>query len=279
MHAATASATVRTIAATARDVGAELPADLLAAVEHLDRLEAEPRALPSPAAVATDLARHLGDPAAMDKARAKAAADLATAEANAKLTGALVDRCALVLQQRVRRDRETIAAAFAAPLAAALDTLTETAPLLPPGFAPDEAADLDAATFTAWTRARDAHVQLEAVGRALAPVYGGGPVTDLLPAPALAALRYTAPPAEFTDPPHAHRFADALAGNRYGGGHVGPVSVRGVFAPTACAELGATFAWATPAEVARRAEAITAAATPPVVERGGRQAKAVRIFV
>jgi hypothetical protein len=271
MYAANASNTVRTIITTARQVGAELPAELVAQVDHLAKLETDPRDLPTPATIAADLARHLGKPAAMTKARAQAAADLAAAEAHAKITGALVDRCAIVVQQRLIQDRETVTAAFAPPLAATLATPTETAPRLPLGFTAAQAAGLDAATFEAWIRARDAHAQIEAVSLATAPLFRTAP-SEVLTREALAALRYTAPPQEFTDTTHAHRFARALTGTRHGGSTVGPVNVQGVFAPTACAELGGTFAWATPAEVARRAEAITAGATPPVVTRGRRQA-------
>lgn len=37
----------------------------------------------------------------------------------------------------------------------------------------------------------------------------------------------------------------------------------GVFAPTALAHLGASFSWAGPSEVARRAQVLTAAAVEP----------------
>lgn len=257
---------IRSLIAAADTYGVALPDDLTTQAAHLADLEAEQRTAPAPAAYAADLARHLGDPAGMTKARAKAAADLATAEAHGKITAALADRCAAVLHQRIRTDRQTIAAAFGEAVAAHLATLTTDAGSLPAGFQPEHAADLPPETFAAWSRARDAHAALEGMQRALAPLYGDHS-SELLTIAATHALRYTAPPERFTDPVHAYRFARALAGTRHGGSDLGALTVQGVFAPTACAQLGATFAWATPAEVARRAEQITAATIPPRVDR------------
>lgn len=258
--------TVRTLTTAAAKLGVILPADIAAQAAHLDELVAEQRTAPNPALVAADLAQHLGNPAAMTKARAKAAGELAAADAHAKISGALADRCATLLHQRIRQNREPIAAAFGNALTAPLATLDSDAPRLPVWFKPEQAANLDPETFAAWDRARDAHAVLEAAQRALAPLYGTSP-TGLLTIDALRSLTYTAPPARFTDYTHAHKFARALAGTRHGGSDVGVLNVQGVFAPTACAELGGTFAWATPAEVARRIDTITAAAVQPVADR------------
>jgi hypothetical protein len=49
---------------------------------------------------------------------------------------------------------------------------------------------------------------------------------------------------------------------------MGPLSIQGVFVPQAAAELGASFAFATPSEVQARAAALTAATVPRKVDRG-----------
>jgi hypothetical protein len=71
---------------------------------------------------------------------------------------------------------------------------------------------------------------------------------------AAASLRFAEPPT-FTGPVDAYAFRDALAGRAervQGTAGQGSTFVDGLFIPTALAHVGATFAWATPAEVGYR---------------------------
>jgi hypothetical protein len=260
---------VRTLAAAAHTAGATLPDDVVRQADHLANLTMEQHTRPNVLAVAADLAQHLGDASAMTKARKRAATDLAAADAHARLSDPLRERCSTLLHQRIRQAREPIAAAFGEALASHVATLTADAARLPSGFSADQAGNLAPDVFAAWVRARDAHQALESVRIALGPLYPGP--DRFLGLDAKAALRFIAPPTTFTDPGHAHAFVDALAGVRRGGSSIGPTADFPVFAPTACANLGATFEWAGPAEVAARVAHVTAGATPIKVDRQGRR--------
>jgi hypothetical protein len=137
-------------------------------------------------------------------------------------------------------------------------------------FTADRADQLDANTYTAWTKARDAAATIDSVRRALNFLYPAA-TGDFLGIDATAALRYIAAPATFRNVGHAHTFADALAGMRLGGGDLGAIAPRPVFTPSACASEGGTFVWAGPAEVAARVAHVTAGATPVTVDRQGRR--------
>ncbi|MFW5468906.1 hypothetical protein ACOCJ4_02545 [Knoellia sp. CPCC 206435] len=263
---------IRTLTAAAARHGVSLPKEIAAQAEHLETLEGEQRtrATLNPAQCASQLAAHLGNPAAMTKARAKVAAEMAAADADAAVTAHLLDRCAAVLHQRIRQSGDVIAAAFAPAVSDALHTLTEQAARLPQAFKADDAATLSAAEYTAWTEARDAHALIQSLEAPLRLLHGTG-ASDLLAPDAVRALRYVEPP-HFHDVKEAGAFARALAGIRHAGSSIGPVNLDGVFTPTAVAHLGGTFAWATPAEVTARVEAINAAAIPKQRERDATRA-------
>lgn len=269
MYAAIRSNDIRTLSTTADRLGVTLPGNVPAMVDHLDAIQADHRqdARSDLNAVAAELTTHLGNPTAMTKARKAAAADLAAAEAHQRISAPLIDRCVAVAHQQIRAAREEISALFADALAPQIAHLNADADRLPEGFKPEHGADLDPGRFEAWTRARDAHAALTSTRQALAMLYGRLTPDNLLTIDALTALTYTALPDRFSDYTHAHRFARALAGVRHGGSSVGVVNIDGVFAPTALAHLGATFKWAGPGQVARRVEAITAAAVQPRTER------------
>ncbi|GAB2747794.1 hypothetical protein GCM10027039_01800 [Terrabacter koreensis] len=262
MYAAQHANEIHALTATAARLGVTLPADLDAQARHLAALQEQQRTTqpPAPAQSAVDLTAHLGNPASMSKALAKAAADLANAEAQQRILSALVDRCASVVRQRFRQSADAILDAFKPALGAALATLNEDAHKLPQAFKVEHAADLDPETFAAWTRVRDAYALLESIQSAVRPLYTTA-ANDVLTPEAVRALRYVNPP-QLDNPSEAATFARALAGIRHGGSTVGPVNLDGIFAPAAVAHLGATFAWGNASTVAARAEAITTAATP-----------------
>lgn len=264
MFATNAATEVRAIAALARQLHVTLPGDLDRRAEHLEALGADRRATTAPTveAIAADLARHLGDPDAMTNATGRAAAELATAEARDKITRALVDRCALTLRNAMRTNADAITSAFADALAPSLDALATDAGTLPPGFRPEHAATLTPDQYRAWVCAQAAQAQLEAVRSTLRPLYSTA-ADDMLTAGAVRALAYIAPPEDLSYE-NAHTFARALAGTRHGGSELGPVSIGGVFAPTACAHLGASFVWAGANETAARAAKVSAAGVQPV---------------
>lgn len=264
MYAANQSNDIRALSTAANQLGVTLPGNLPKLIDHLRELQADRDSRTDLNTYAADIAQHLGNPTALNKARQKAATDLAAAEAHQRLTGPLVDRCVAATHTAVRSAREEICALFADALTPMLDILNTDAIQLPEAFKAEQAADLDPARFEAWTRARDAHAVLTAARHALAMLYGRTHGDDLFTIDALVALTYTATPDRFEDYVHAHRFARALAGTRHGGSTVGAVNIDGVFAPTALAHLGATFEWASPAEVANRKQAIERAAVQPV---------------
>lgn len=264
MYAANQSNDIRAMSTAATQLGVTLPGNLPKMVDHLRELEADRGTHIDLNAYAADIAQHLGNPAALSKARQKAATELAAAEAHQRLTGPVVDRCVAETHREIRVAREEIASLFADALSPHLDTLNNEAIRLPDTFKPEQAADLDPARFESWTRARDARDVLTAARQALAMLYGRTTGDDLFAVEALIALTYTDLPQPFEDYVHAHRFARALAGTRHGGSTVGVVNIDGVFAPTALAHLGATFKWAGPAELATRKQAIERAAVQPV---------------
>lgn len=261
---------IRTITDTARRVGVTLPADITEQADHLEALDNETRQATTldPRAQVKELVQHLGDPKAMDKARAKAAADNAAAEADRKIGAALVDYAAAVLTTRMRQRADDIAAAFETAARPHLDVLSTDAKTLPLGFRPEDADTLTPEQYAAWTRGRDAQGNLEAIRAALRPLYNLAP-DGMFTADAVRALSYIQPPTKDVDLPAAHGIARALAGTRHGGSNLGPVNVEGVWAPALCAHLGCTFVWATPSEVQARADALNTAATPTKVERRG----------
>lgn len=253
--------TVRTIARAAADLGVTLPGEIPAALDHLDQITgARPEVL-RPGTLARDLARHLGNPAAMEKARKAAALELAAAEAHAKIDTYLAETCGSRLRAMIGEQADTIAAEFGDALADDLTTLTETAGQLPASFRPEHAADLDPQRFAAWSAARDAEQRIAIAQAALAPLYSSA-VADRthFPTVALASLIYAAPP-RFTDSRTAYAFRGALAGRaerRQGLAGQGSTFVDGLFIPTALAVTGATFEWATPTEVTDRAASVVA---------------------
>lgn len=106
---------VQKIARAAQTIGAQLPPHIVAGLDHLNALRTETQAKQSPGALALDLAQHLGNPSAMDKARKAAAQALATAEANAKIDGYLATVCGTRLRGMMRSEGEAIARAFGMP--------------------------------------------------------------------------------------------------------------------------------------------------------------------
>lgn len=263
---------IRSLTAAAARHGVTLPEHITAQAAHLAVLEQDQRtrATLTPAQCANGLAAHLGNPAAMIKGRAKVAADMAAATADKAVTAHLVDRCAAILHQRIRQNGDTIVAAFAPAVTDAIDTLTRTAARLPGAFKAEDAAALNAADYTAWTEAQTAHALLKSLHTPLR-ILETTPASDLLAPEAVRALRYVHPPM-FDNSAEASTFARALAGIRHGGSSIGPVNIDGVFMPTAVTHLGGMFAWATPAEVAARAQAINTAAIPQQRERNATNA-------
>ncbi|CAB4951923.1 unannotated protein [freshwater metagenome] len=263
-YAANQSNDIRALSTAANQLGVTLPGNLPKMLDHLRALQTDRGTGTDLNAYAADIAQHLGNPAALAKARQKAATDIAAAEAHQRLTGPLVDRCVAETHREIRVAREQICALFGDALAPMLDTLNTEAGRLPEAFKAEQAANLDPALFEVWTRARDAHDVLTAARHALAMLYGRTTGDALFTIDALIALSYTATPSPLEDYVHAHRFARALAGTRHGGSTVGVVNIDGVFAPTALAHLGATFEWAGPAEVASRKTTIERAAVQSV---------------
>ena len=261
---------IRTMTTTAARHGVTIPGDFAAKAEHLTALDIDHRvqAAPDVAHIAAELAKNLGDPAVMSKARFKAANELAIAEADNRIRTTLVDRCAVALHSQMRANAAAIIEAFEPAVADAIKALNQNAAKLPRNFRSDDAATLDPATFTAWSRARDAQALIESLFPALRPLYRT-PADNVLTADAIRALRYVKPPT-LENPPQAHTFARALAGTRHGGSELGPLTVQDLFAPALVAHLGATFEWATPDEVADRAASIVKAATPQTTLRRGR---------
>ena len=81
------------------------------------------------------------------------------------------------------------------------------------------------------------------------------------PTLAAASLRF-AQPAKLATPAEAYAFRAALAGraqNHMGVAAQGPTTTDGLFIPAVLIQAGATFAWATPAEVTARSAGLVAA--------------------
>jgi hypothetical protein len=253
----------KAIARTAAQLGAMLPEKIAHALAHLEDLSRNAPAAPRPATMARDLAQHIGDPVAMEKALKRAATDLAAADATAKIHGHLAETCGARIRGMMRAHTEQISAAFGNALAADLDTLTTHAGRLPAWFNPSQADTLDPETFAAWSLARDAYARIQSTQTALAPLYAGAIDQDAaihFPSTAAASLRF-AKPSDFTSARDAYAFRDALAGRTervQGIAGQGSTFVDGLFIPTALAHVGAVFEWATPTEVAERAGLVVA---------------------
>ncbi|SER79845.1 hypothetical protein SAMN05216199_1254 [Pedococcus cremeus] len=254
---------VRLVARAAKQTGAALPVEITAGIAHIETLNTTPQNSANAGSYVADIVRHLGDPKALEKARAAAALALATAEADAKLNGHIINAASSRLRSIMRANAEAIAAAFGDALAADVDTLNADAHRLPYRFKADNAAALDGDTFTAWTRVRDAAARIDTTRDPLATIYAAaipGAIGGSFTPAAAAALRWAKPPV-FDNHTQAYAFHDALTGRAKGGSPLAPVTVDALFPPTALAELGATFEWAGPQEVGRRARQIIEAMT------------------
>ncbi|WP_028635878.1 hypothetical protein [Nocardioides sp. URHA0032] len=257
---------VKAIARAAKRIGAPLPERTKHALAHLDDIVANRPAAPQPGAAARELAQHIGNPVAMDKALKASAVALASADAAAKIHAHLAETCGSKVRGMMRAQSEQIAAAFGAALKDDLATLSRTAGKLPAWFRVEQAADLDPDTFAAWTQARDAYDRITSTHAALSPLYAGAiDAADGIhfPDAAARALRFANPP-KLSTPREAYAFRDALAGRTERPQTLagqGSVFVDGMFAPTLLAQLGATFEWATPAEVADRVRVVTTGMT------------------
>lgn len=251
----------KTIARAATSIGATLPKRITDALAHLEDISRDAPAPLRPGTLAADLAQHIGDPAAMDKALKASAAQLATAEAKSKIYAYLAETCGTRIRGMMRADAEEVATEFGAALADDLATLEATAGRLPAWFNPDQAASLDEGTFGAWTQARDAYARVQSASAALSPLYAGSISNDHgthFPITAASSLRFAEPPVMQTKR-NAYAVRDALQGRTervQGIAGQGSTFVDGLFIPTALAHVGVTFAWATPNEVTERADAI-----------------------
>lgn len=256
---------VQQIARAAKAIGATLPDQITTALDHLQTITTSAEQRPNAGIIAADLAQHLGNPAALDKARKAAAQSLANAEANAKIDVHLATACASRLRTLIRRDSEQVATAIGEALAADLATLQTDAYKLPALFRAEHADRLAAGGFGAWCRARDAYDRIKTTQTALATLYGAATREHegQFPNTAAASLRFAKPP-RFTTSHDAYGFRDALAGRaerRQGVASQGSTFADGLFVPAALAQAGATFEWATPSEVTARAQAIVTAMT------------------
>lgn len=261
---------VTSVARAAKILGATLPDEITAGLAHIDAMRTPNRASANAGDYIRDLTSHLGNPAAMDKARKAAALNLATAEADAKIGGMLAIACASTLRMTMRRNGEAIAHAFADALADQLATLTAEAPKLPRRFKAENAAALNGEQFDAWTKCRDALERINVSANALDVLYAGaipGDIGGQFDRAASIALRYAEPPT-FTEHTGAYAFRDALTGRANGGSPIAPVTIDALFAPSALAELGATFRWAGPQEVGIRARHIVNAMTAHANDTG-----------
>lgn len=252
---------VVSIARLAATLGATLPEPITSELEHLAEIRASAQPRPQPGLIAKEVSKHLGDRAAFTEAKKAAALEVATAEANAKLDGHLASACAHRLRAHMRTNADTVAAAIGAGLADDLATLATEAPKLPAYFRAEHADSLDPATFTAWTRCRDAHTRISASHGPLLVLYSGAVKdTSAFGIVALTSLRFAKPPT-FTTAKAAYDFRDALAGRTarvQGLAGQGTPYIDDLFIPAVLAHVGATFEWATPSEVHDRAEQIVA---------------------
>lgn len=258
---------VKTVARTAEQIGAPLPEKITHALAHLDDIVRNAPTMPQPGLIARELAQHIGDPVKMDKALKSAATDLAAADAAIKIHRHLAETCGTRVKGMMAGHAEQITTSFGHALEPDLATLRATAIRLPAWFTEEQAASLDAPTFEAWTQARDAYARIQTASAALSPFYAAAISQDnrsQFPVTAAAALRFAVPP-KFTDARHAYSFRDALAGRTervQGLAGQGSTFVDGLFIPTALAHVGATFEWATPAEVTERSGRTARALTP-----------------
>ncbi len=197
---------VRAIARAAQQIGATLPKPLADGLAHLDaiRTEAAPRL--RPAALAKELAEHLGDPAGLAKARKAAAAQLATAAADADIAAYLPE----VMGAPLRGMMTGVTEAFGEALTADLETLADTAGRLPHWFKPEQAGNLDPSP-SRHGPPRDAYARITATENALAPLYGGAADSIHFPTAAAASLRF-ATPGDLSDHHAAYEFRGALMG-------------------------------------------------------------------
>ncbi|MGN7247101.1 hypothetical protein ACTHQ1_05120 [Janibacter anophelis] len=252
----------RNLAAAAEAHGVTLPGDLPGKIAHAADLEAQARTARTltPASIAADLVQHLGDPKSMTAARKAAALELAATEADQQVGAVLANTVASDLRSHMRRERDTIAAAFTEAARPHTDALAEHAGRLPEWFRPEQAGDLTPDLFANWRAVETAAAALEAMRTALSPCYGRADDDSFLTKDAHHALAYVKPPKRI-DPPTAHRIARALDGQVVGGSQLGASHSVAVFAPTTLAHLGCTFEWATPTQAAERAANLTEAAT------------------
>lgn len=254
------------LARTANTIGAGLPKRITNGLDHLEDLTRNAPSPLRPGPLAAELAQHIGNPAAMDKALKAAADQLAASEARVKIHTFLAETCGTRIRSMMRHHAEEIADSFGTALAADLSTLTETAPLLPPWFTENQAANLDPDTFEAWTRARDAYARISSASAALTPLYAAAIGTEhagQFPRVEATSLRFSAPP-KFASHREAYAFRDALAGRTervQGRSGQGATFVDGLFIPSALVQVGARFEWATPAEVTERAACVVAGMT------------------
>ncbi len=261
---------VRAIARLAEQTGATLPAEITAATAHLEQLATVTPARPQPDLIAKDLSDFLGDPTGMAKAKRAAIADLAVADATARVDARLTEICGARLFARMRTQAATITAAIGATLEPDLAILQDQAGRLPEGFRTEQADQLDAATYAVWHQVRDAYARITATHAGLGPLYASavaGDLAALFTFGALPTLRIAEPPA-FDTPEDALAFASALEGTAVrpmGLASQGSPWISGAFIPTSVAHAGGTFSWATPKQVTERARAIyDAAAAQPV---------------
>ena len=263
----------RNLAAAAEAHGVTLPGDLPGKIAHAADLEAQARTARTltPASIAADLVQHLGNPERMTAARKAAALELAANDADKQIGQILANTVAGDLHAHMRRERDTIAAAFTEAAHTHTETLIEHAGRLPDWFRPEQAVDLDPDLFAAWRAVETATAALEAMRVALSPCYGRAADGPLLTSRGHRALAYVKAPQDM-DRQTAHHIALALDGRQRGGGDAAPPADVAVFPPTTLAHLGCTFAWATPTEVAARVEHLTEAATKSRTDRTQRAA-------
>ena len=122
------------------------------ALAHLDDLSTEHAPAPRPGAVAADLAQHLGDPAAMDKALRALPRELAAADAAAKVPASWPSACGARVRAMMRTEGEQIAASFGGLWPTTSPPSRARPDCSPNGSPPSAAANLDPATFEAGPR-------------------------------------------------------------------------------------------------------------------------------
>src|SRR4029078_1965096 len=108
---------VKSIARTAQTSGAQMPEHISDALRHLDELAAAQSAPFQPGASAKEIAKHLGDRTAMEKATKAASIRLATDEARLRSQRHPVEVCATRILGMMHGSSEQISAAFGVALA------------------------------------------------------------------------------------------------------------------------------------------------------------------